>query len=89
MYAYCQDEVSSVVGALEEMEVKMDRLEEETRILRGKLEDEEEGAQEVPPPLSLYIPNSQLTFCRPYSATTMGHHGIFHGLANPKYSPRV
>ncbi|XP_064167758.1 centromere protein Q [Anguilla rostrata] len=42
-----EDEVSAVVGALEEIEVKMDSLEQETRTLRGKLEDEEERAQEI------------------------------------------
>ncbi|KAG5833428.1 hypothetical protein ANANG_G00275840 [Anguilla anguilla] len=42
-----EDEVSAVVGALEEIEVKMDSLEQETRTLRGKLEDEEESAQEI------------------------------------------
>ncbi|KAJ8350963.1 hypothetical protein SKAU_G00260930 [Synaphobranchus kaupii] len=42
-----EDEVRTVVGALEQMEVKMDSLEQEIRTLRRKLEDEEESAQEI------------------------------------------
>ncbi|KAJ8255686.1 hypothetical protein COCON_G00195500 [Conger conger] len=42
-----EDEVGSVVGALEQIEGRMENLDEETRILRRKLEDEEEGAQEI------------------------------------------
>lgn len=41
-----EENMRSVVGTLEEMEVKMDRLEEKCRIMRSKLEDEEEKAQE-------------------------------------------
>lgn len=37
----------SVVGTLEEMEVQMDGLEEKCRIMRRKLEEEEDEAQEV------------------------------------------
>lgn len=37
----------SIVGTLEEMEVKMDRLEEKCRIFRSRIEEEEENAQEV------------------------------------------
>ncbi|KAL1282902.1 hypothetical protein QQF64_001705 [Cirrhinus molitorella] len=41
-----EENVRSVVSTLEEMEVQMDGLEEKCRIMRSKLEDEEEQTQE-------------------------------------------
>ncbi|XP_065110127.1 centromere protein Q [Paramisgurnus dabryanus] len=41
-----QENLSSIVGTLEEMEVKMDSLEKKCRAMRSKLEEEEENAQE-------------------------------------------
>ncbi|XP_057188127.1 centromere protein Q isoform X2 [Triplophysa rosa] len=47
-----EENTRSIVGTLEEMEVKMDRLEEKCRILRSRIEEEEENAQEI-----LQLPN--------------------------------
>ncbi|XP_039551108.1 centromere protein Q isoform X2 [Pimephales promelas] len=41
-----EENMRSVVSTLEEMEVKMARLEEKCRIMRSEIEDEEEKAQE-------------------------------------------
>ncbi|XP_073698482.1 centromere protein Q [Garra rufa] len=41
-----EENVCSIVSTLEEMEVQMDSLEEKCRIMRSKLEDEEDQAQE-------------------------------------------
>ncbi|XP_056587790.1 centromere protein Q isoform X2 [Triplophysa dalaica] len=42
-----EENMRSIVGTLEEMEVKMDRLEEKCRIFRSRIEEEEENAQEI------------------------------------------
>ncbi|KAI1899710.1 hypothetical protein AGOR_G00064570 [Albula goreensis] len=42
-----EGEVSSVVSTLEQMEVRMESLEQEIRTLRAQLDDEEERAQEL------------------------------------------
>lgn len=42
-----EENMRSIVGTLEEMEVKMDRLEEKCRILRSRIEEEEENGQEI------------------------------------------
>ncbi|XP_067298987.1 centromere protein Q isoform X2 [Pseudorasbora parva] len=41
-----EENMHSIVSSLEEMEVKTDHLEEKCRIMRSKLEDEEDTAQE-------------------------------------------
>lgn len=41
-----EESMSSIVSTLEEMEVKMDRLQEKCRIMRSRIEEEEDNAQE-------------------------------------------
>lgn len=48
-WVFCFKESSqAVVNQLEQLQVKMDRLEQECRNMRNELEEEESNAQEVP-----------------------------------------